>query len=67
MCGNKVLGITFLLVSFLVEAAGAQEQPGIPQSERITKSVKAIGYTVRGGCTKLDFHRTHVDRGGVLH
>jgi len=58
MCGNKVLGITFLLVSFLVEAAGAQEQPGIPQSELITKSVKAIGYTVRGGSTKVDFHGT---------
>jgi len=60
MCGNKVLGITFLLVCFTasVEAAEAQEQSEAPQSDLITKSVKAIGYTVRGGSTKLDFHGT---------
>src|SRR5215472_11425391 len=58
MCGNKVLGIAFLLVCFPAEAAEAQEQPEIPQSDLITKSVKAIGYTVRGGSTKVDFHGT---------
>jgi len=60
MCGNKVLGITFLLVCFTasVEAAEAQEQSEVPQSDLITKPVKAIGYTVRGGSTKLDFHGT---------
>lgn len=62
MSGNKVLGITFLLICFTasVEAAEAQEQPEVPQSDLITKSVKAIGYTVRGGSTKVDFHGTYL-------
>ena len=62
MCRNKVLGITFLLASFTasVEAVEAQEQRELPPSELTTKSVKAIGYTVRGGSTKIDFHGTEL-------
>jgi outer membrane protein OmpA-like peptidoglycan-associated protein len=62
MCRNKVLGIAFLLASLTasVKAVEAQEQPEIPQSGLITKSVKTIGYTVRGGSTRVDFHGTEL-------
>ena len=62
MCRNKVFGIAFLLAWFTAsfKAVEAQEQPEIPQSDLITKSVKTIGYTVRGGSTRVAFHGTEL-------
>lgn len=60
MCRDKVRGITFLFVCLAasVNAVQAQEQPEIPHSDVITKSIKALGYTVNGGSTKVDLRGT---------
>jgi outer membrane protein OmpA-like peptidoglycan-associated protein len=62
MCRSSILVITFLLACFTasVEAVEAQEQPETPSSDLITKSVKAVGYTVKGGSTKVDFRGTEL-------
>ena len=62
MYRNKVLGNAFLLACFTVSVkpVEAQEQPEIPQSDLLTKSVQTIGYTARGGSARVDFHGTEL-------
>jgi outer membrane protein OmpA-like peptidoglycan-associated protein len=56
---NKVL-LCSLAMSLSPSMAAAQAQPSVPDSNLTTKSVKAIGYKVGGGSTKLDLKGTEL-------
>jgi outer membrane protein OmpA-like peptidoglycan-associated protein len=61
MCCQKILMVGWVALCLAtIAAAQGQEQPAIPQSDRTTKSVKAVGYTVKGGSTKVDLNGTEL-------
>ena len=53
---STLLGLTALCVSAAALTAQSQQQP--PASAVVTKSIKAIGYKVGGGSTKIDLKGT---------
>jgi outer membrane protein OmpA-like peptidoglycan-associated protein len=58
-CLNKVF-LCSIAISLSVCMAAAQAQPSVPDSNLTTKSVKAIGYKVGGGSTKVDLKGTEL-------
>jgi outer membrane protein OmpA-like peptidoglycan-associated protein len=56
---NKVI-LCWIAISLLTGTAAAQVQQSVPDSNLTTKSVKAIGYKVGGGSTKLDLKGTEL-------
>ena len=59
MCCQKILKVSWVALCLTtIAAAQGQEQPAIPQAGLTTKSVKAIGYRVKGGSTKVDLNGT---------
>ena len=58
-----------LFVLFLAAStAGAQAQRSdVPQSNLTTKSVKAVGFRVNGGSTKVEYRSTPKSAGGRLN
>ncbi len=58
---QKILMVSWVALCLTaIAAAQGQEQPAIPPSDLTTKSVKAIGYTVRGGSTKVELNGTEL-------
>src|SRR5215472_17379152 len=58
MSGNKTVIVSFLVLGLAVGTASAQVQQDVPESSVIRKSVKAVGYRVGGGSTKVDLEGT---------
>src|SRR6516164_2137215 len=58
MSGNKTVALSFLVLGVTVGAASAQVQQDVPESNLVSKSVKAVGYRVGGGSTKVDLEGT---------
>jgi outer membrane protein OmpA-like peptidoglycan-associated protein len=56
---NKVI-LCSIAISLLTGMAAAQVQQSVPDSNLTTKSVKAIGYKVGGGSTKVDLKGTEL-------
>ena len=56
---NDVM-LFFIALSLPALSAGAQAQTDLPQSNLVSKSVKAIGYKVGGGSTKVDLIGTEL-------
>jgi outer membrane protein OmpA-like peptidoglycan-associated protein len=56
---NKVI-LCLIAISLLTGTAAAQVQQSVPASNLTTKSVKAIGYKVGGGSTKVDLKGTEL-------
>ncbi len=56
---NK-LCFSFLVLALTVGTAAAQSQEKVPDSNSVSKSVKAIGYRVGGGSTKVDLVGTEL-------
>ena len=56
---NKVF-LCSMAISFATSMATAQMQQSVPDSNLTTKSVKAIGYKVGGGSTKVDLKGTEL-------
>jgi outer membrane protein OmpA-like peptidoglycan-associated protein len=52
--------LTLLWVCLSVSVAAAQAQSSVPESNSTTKSIKAIGYKVGGGSTKVDLNGTEL-------
>jgi len=47
-----------LVLSLTADMASAQSQASVPDSNSVSRSVKAIGYKVGGGSTKVDLYGT---------
>lgn len=64
MSRNKMLFLTSFALCLTASTAAAQEEqqptPNVPASDLISRSVKAIGYRVGGGSTKVDLNGTEV-------
>jgi outer membrane protein OmpA-like peptidoglycan-associated protein len=58
MSGNKTVTLSFLALGLTVGIASAQVQQDVPESNLVSKSVKAVGYRVGGGGTKVDLKGT---------
>ena len=58
-CLNKSF-VCSIAVTLFASMAAAQAQPSVPDSNLTTKSVKAIGYKVGGGSTKVDLKGTEL-------
>src|SRR5580658_4767346 len=58
MLRNTKVILATLALCLLGTAARAQSMQDVPQSNVISKSVMAIGYTVGGGSTKVDLKGT---------
>ncbi len=58
---NKVI-LCLIAIYLLAGTAAAQVQQSVPDSNLTTKSVKAIGYKVGGGSTKVDLKGTELMR-----
>ena len=56
---NKVI-LCLIAISLLTGTAVAQVQQSVPDSNLTTKSVKAVGYKVGGGSTKVDLRGTEL-------
>src|SRR6266850_173793 len=54
---NKIL-FCFLILTLTAGNPGAHSQDKVPDSKVVSKSVKAIGYRVGGGSTKVDLQGT---------
>jgi len=54
---NKIL-FCFLILTLTAGNPGAHSQDNVPDSKVVSKSVKAIGYRVGGGSTKVDLQGT---------
>jgi len=52
--------LCLIVISLAVNIASAQVQQSVPDSNLTTKSVKAIGYKVGGGSTKVDLKGTEL-------
>ena len=60
MRDNKTVTLSFLVLGLAVGTASAQVQQDVPESNLISKSVKAVGYRVGGGSTKVDLKGTEL-------
>src|SRR5438034_409699 len=60
MRDNKTVTLSFLVLGLAVGTASAQVQQDMPESNLISKSVKAVGYRVGGGSTKVDLKGTEL-------
>ena len=49
MRDNKTVTLSFLVLGLAVGTASAQVQQDVPESNLISKAVKAVGYRVGGG------------------
>ena len=56
---NKVI-LCLIAISLLTGTAPAQVQQSVPDSNLTTKSVKAVGYKVGGGSTRVDLRGTEL-------
>jgi outer membrane protein OmpA-like peptidoglycan-associated protein len=56
---NKLI-LCLIAISLLTGTAAAQVQQSVPDSNLTTKSVKAVGYKVGGGSTKVDLRGTEL-------
>src|SRR6266699_2635053 len=60
MRDNKTVTLSFLVLGLAVGTASAQVQQDVPESNLISKAVKAVGYRVGGGSTKVDLKGTEL-------
>lgn len=60
MGSYKIVVLSFLAISLTVGTLPAQSQQDVPESNLVSRSVKAVGYRVGGWSTKVDLKGTEL-------